>query len=354
MNRFLKLITVVVSVALVGEATSLVVFKAPTIAELAFNSYTGWLPRPSAAGWNAESFEFVKKSNLGWHDNNIKLNTKVQCTINFFGDSMLEGFQYDSQSTFSSILENNLSKTDKCHSFYVNNFGLSGTGTLQQARIMKIYGNKYSASRTGVFLFLGNDLSNNIYFSGTPYRPGFKMLGEEIMITEADYHVSYKKAKDFLARSADHSNLIRLILATYQSINTPQHSNDVEVSDFNSYTEMGIRPINEDIETQLLALEKSLEMLYLEAQEQETDLTIFMIPTGEEVAKGDNKLMDKIKKRIMYNCKGIRLNCIDLLPNMIKQNVGRNESSHHIDGVAHLSRSGNLAVASILLNFYKN
>lgn len=352
MSKKQKIFLSIVITLIIGEIASLLAYKSPPIRENLYNPYTGWLPRPYAAGWNPESQEFVKKSNLGWHDKNLNSRFTSDCTINFFGDSMLEGFQFDSKNTFSAILERNLTKTARCPAFRVNNFGLSATGTFQQARIMEIYGQEFPSKTTGVFLFLGNDLANNIYSSNIPYKPGFRVLENRIVIEEANYETSFGKVKYFISRLSDYSNLVRMFYALLEQNIFSKRSGLVQNHESKSLTDMGIMVIQEKFENQMIAMEKSLKNLSSVATNQKTDLTIFFIPTGEEVAKGDNRFVIEIKERLFNFCNNIDLKCIDLLPDLIKLNSTYSESSLHINGIGHLSLKGHLAVASALLKHF--
>lgn len=352
MDKKLKFLLSITLTLIAGEVTSLLIFKAPPIQLNTYNSYTGWLPRAHASGWSTESGQFVKKSNLGWHDENLNSQFDPSCTINFFGDSMLEGFQFTAKNTFSATLEQNLSKNDLCQKTLVNNFGLSATGTFQQARIMEVFGQKFPAKRTAVFLFLGNDLANNIYSKSVPYKPGITILEEQIVITEANYQTSNANLKFLISRLSDYSNLIRMLYSLVEQNIAPQRTGHV-ISEYDqSLMDMGVLVIKDSIKNQILAMGKSLEMLSRTAQKQQTDLTTFIIPTGEQIAKGDNLLIKEIKYEINNYCINLQLKCVDLLPKLRQLNLNSNLSKFHIDGIGHLNLKGHLAVARILSNYY--
>lgn len=352
MNKKNKILLSITLTLIAGEIASLVIFKAPPIRENTYNSYTGWLPRAYASGWNTESGQYVSKSNLGWHDENLNSQFDPRCSINFFGDSMLEGFQFKSKNTFSSILEKKLSKNNLCQKTLVNNFGLSATGTFQQARIMEIFGQKFPAKRTAIFLFLGNDLANNIYTPSVPYRPGISIVGGQILVNEANYQTSHKNLKSLISRLSDYSNLVRMFYSLFEQNIVLRQAGNVRGENAQPLIEMGMLVIEENIQNQILAMGKSLEMLSKNAQKQKTDLTIFLIPTGEQVARGDNWLVEDIKFEIDNYCVNFQIKCVDLLPELRQLNSNLNYSMFHINGIGHLNLKGNSTIAKILLKYF--
>jgi hypothetical protein len=352
MIKKLKILLSIALTLIAGEITSLVIYKAKPIHSNIYNSYTGWLPRAHTSGWNTESGQFVRKSNLGWNDENLNSQFDPKCSINFFGDSMTEGFQFKSKNTFSATLEQNLSKNNLCQKTLVNNFGLTATGTFQQARIMEIYGEKFPAKRTAVFLFLGNDLANNIYNPSLPYKPGITVLEGQIIVNEANYETSHANLKFLISRLSDYSNLIRMFYYLLEPDIVSQRTGNVNNEYAKSLMDMGVLVVEDRIEDQILAMGKSLEILSRIAQKQQTDLTIFIIPTGAQVTKGDNWLMKEIKYEIDNYCINFQLKCLDLLPKFRQLNSHSNFSKFHIDGIGHLNLKGHSAIARILLNYY--
>lgn len=265
---------------------------------------------------------------------------------------MLEGFQFKSKYTFSSILEQKLSKNNLCQKILVNNFGLSATGTFQQARIMEIYGQKFPAKRTAVFLFLGNDLANNIYSPSLPYKPGISIVGGQIVVNEANYQTSHKDLKTLISRLSDYSNLVRMFYSLLEQNIVSRQAGNVKGENAQSLIDMGMLVIEENIQNQILAMGKSLEILSKNAQKQGTDLTIFLIPTGEQVARGDNWLVKEIKFEINNYCVNFQLKCVDLLQELRPINSNLNFSMFHLNGVGHLNLKGHSAIAKILLNYF--
>ena len=349
-----KLLIGILISLLIGELFSIVIYKAPPVRENLYDAYLGWYPRPGAAGWNTESGKFVRKSSTGFNDNNLENSIKRNCAINFFGDSMTEGFQFSPDKTFSTILESKLHSASGCEEFRVNNFGLSGTGTFQQSRIMEVYGKNYPASRSAIFLFLGNDLANNLYNNELPYKPGILVKEGVASIIESNYNTSYSKVKKYATYFSDYSNLIRLIIGSIIAVN--QHSkihNDSQKSS-TDLQKMGIMEIRETIEIQLQALEKSLAIAKQISQNQKTKLTIFIIPTGEEVALGDNKAISQIKSKINSICSDLSIRCIDFLPKMVIRTLDDEISPYHLNGVGHLNQMGHKKIASILVSYYKD
>jgi hypothetical protein len=339
---------------LVGELFSILIYKAPPVRELYYDSYLGWYPRPGAAGWNTESGKFVKKSSTGFNDFNLNNSIIRDCTINFFGDSMTEGFQFSADNTFSTILENNLPSTSSCTEFRVNNFGVSATGTFQQSRIMEVLGKKYPASRSAIFLFLGNDLANNLYDNNLPYKPGISLKDGVATIIESNYSSSNSKVKKYVTYFSDYSNFARLIIGAIISVNHRSKNYSDSQKSNSDLKNMGIVEIPETIETQLLALEKSLTIAKQIAQNQKTQLTIFYIPTGQEVALGNNQALSQIKSKINVFCDDLSIRCIDLLPNMEKGTLNVKISPYHLNGVNHLNQKGHKKIASILVSYYKD
>ena len=105
---------------------------------------------------------------------------------------------------------------------------------------------------------------------------------------------------------------------------------------------------------QLQALEKSLSIVKQISENQSSELTIFLIPTGEEVAYGDNQFVSKMKSKISLMCNDLSIRCIDLLPKMATENLNNKISLYHLNGIGHLSLKGHEKIASILINYYKN
>jgi hypothetical protein len=338
----------------VGEFFSTLIAKAPPVRVNLYHEYFGWHPRPGAAGWDIESSKFVKKSKTGFHDLNLDNSSVPNCTINFFGDSMTEGFQFSAEKNFSTILESKLSTSSSCTEFRVNNFGLSGTGTFQQSRMMEVYGKTYPAARSAIFLFIGNDLANNLYSEDTPYKPGILVKDDVVSIIESKYNTSFSKIKNFIAYLSDFSNLTRLLIASVISLNfnTKNYANTQDNK--LDLKNMGIMVIREDIQMQLQALEKSLSIAKQISENQSSELTIFLIPTGEEVAYGDNQFVSKMKSKISLMCNDLSIRCIDLLPKMATENLNNKISLYHLNGIGHLSLKGHEKIASILINYYKN
>jgi hypothetical protein len=353
MKHFKKIFLGIFISLLVGEVFSIMVIKAPPVKVNLFDPYLGWYPRASAAGWNAESGNFVKKSKLGFHDNNIDGSTSPACTMNFFGDSMTEAFQFKSDRNFSSIVEMKLSGSSKCKDFRVNNFGLSATGTLQQTRVMEIYGDKFPAQETALFLFLGNDLANNIYSKNEPYRPGYVERNGTPSIVEPDHRNSYSQIKNLVLTLSNYSNLARLLIASTIALNYEFTLVDDQNKQSN-LSKMGIQVTNQSLEFHLKALEKSIDTLVAVSKKQNTALTIFLIPTGQEVTFGDSDLVIEIKKDVITHCKKLSILCIDILPKMYQSKGISNMSPYHLNGAGHLNLKGHQIISKILLANYTN
>jgi hypothetical protein len=117
---------------------------------------------------------------------------------------------------------------------------------------------------------------------------------------------------------------------------------------------MGIMVIREDIQMQLQALEKSLSTAKQISKNQSSELTVFLIPTGEEVVYGDNQFVSKIKSKIGLMCNDLSIRCIDLLPKIANKNLNYNISPYHLNGIGHLNLNGHKKIASILINYYRN
>ena len=326
-------------------------FKVPAFAPNIFDIKIGWKPRPNATGWNLESNEKVTKGPLGWHDRIFK-ETNPVCTLNFFGDSFLEGAQFALQNNFSSILESQLKTDNSCKSVYVNNFGLSGTGTLQQARLLQEKGVIYPAQHSALFVFLGNDIQNNLFSSNNSRAPGFIGFPNEHTVVEPTYRNTYTKEKirDILAQISDFSSTFRLIAITLMRTN--RVTIDASLDKFTSSNFRGIGIDPERYEWEMEALRISLKQAAENAQQVKTELSVFLLPTAEELAFGDTIEVKKIKNELFVWCGDFRIYCYDTYEELKQRNGKFQGSKFHLSLNGHLNKEGHLEVAKILSNFY--
>jgi len=324
--------------------------KVPAFAPHIFDVNTGWKPRPNSSGWNLESNEKVTKGPLGWHDKILK-ETNPVCTLNFFGDSFLEGSQFPLQSNFSSILESQLKTDNFCKRVYVNNFGLSGTGTLQQARLLRDMGVTYPAHHSALFVFLGNDIQNNL-FSSNGLAPGFIGFPDKHKVVEPTYPNTYirEKIRNFLAPISDFSSTFRLILITL--VSNKHGTIDTSSSKFTSSNFRGIALNQERYEWEMEALRISLNQAVNNAQQIKTELSVFLLPTAQEIAFGDTTEVKKIKNEFFNWCINFKIYCYDLYDELKQRNGKFTGSKFHLSLNGHLNKEGHLEVAKILYRFY--
>ncbi len=355
MKRVLASTLSLIVAVLLCEFFILSQFKIPVFAPHIFSQEVGWEPRPNATGWNLESGELVAKGPLGWNDNNVGEAIKPRCAINFYGDSFLEAAQFSADRNFASLLEVFLNKSTVCKDFSVNNFGLSGTGTLQQSRILLKQGAIFPAEHSALFVFLGNDLSNNLFTSSNGLAPGFVGFPDKFEIREATYTGSQlrESIRNFVAPLTDHSDLLRLLANSL--LNRSQQQSGTQVPyDAQSDRLRGIQINPNQKEWQLEVLRLSLIKNVVNAQQNNTKLTVFLLPTAKEIAFGDTSEVNEIKTNIFEWCSELNIICKDIYPELRRHNRVSGNSQFHLSLGGHFNLRGHSEVARILNQYYSD
>ena len=326
------------------------VIKIPVFYPNYYDAGIGWLPRPGAAGWNLESGIYVRKGPLGWNDSNIVSNWKKECVLNFFGDSMTEGAQFNSSENFSSKLEKILPSTAQCPAYRVNNFGLSGTGTLQQALLLSKFCQNFPATRSAIFIFLGNDLVNNVYDTNLGLSPGFSSSEQGINYIKPQPRLQMSAFKRLIAKLSDNSNLVRLFLIS--ASNQSLINSSVNVKNELNDNLRGIQYHAEDSKRQISSMKNSLIILSKNAKICETKFKVFFIPTGEEIALGETEEVEGLKRLLATICEGQSIECIDLYPSMKIAANNVPYSNFYLSLNGHLNSEGHSIIAQILGKYY--
>ncbi len=353
MKRVLASTLSLIVAVLLCEFFILPQFKIPVFAPHIFSQEVGWDPRPNATGWNQESGELVAKGPLGWNDDNVGKPVNPNCGINFYGDSFLEAAQFSAERNFASLLEVFLNKSTDCRDFLVNNFGLSGTGTLQQSRILLNQGAMYPAEHSALFVFLGNDLSNNLFTSNNGLAPGFVGFPDKFEIQEATYTRSplRESMRNFVAPLTDHSGLLRLFANSLLNRNQ-QQSGKQNSYDAQSDRLRGIQIDPNQKEWQLEVLRLSITKNVVNAQQNNTKLTVFLLPTAQEIAFGDTSEVNEVKAKIFGWCRELNIICKDVYPELRRYNRVMGNSKFHLSLDGHFNLRGHLEVARILKRYY--
>lgn len=350
-----KIIAVAISLFLgivLSEIVGTKFLKVPVFSANVYDSEIGWLPRPNSYGWNQESGRFIKKGPDGWNDPDIGKTDNPGCTFNFYGDSFVEGSQYPPEYTFSEKSRNEISGFSKCERVLVNNFGVSGTGTLQQARILERFGRQHPATNSALFIFLGNDLQNNLYSDGL--APGFHDSSGMEKIIEPNRRGKLSSLKAFFAPITDHSTIARLIANVLTGNNRfLVRDNTAAIVPINEDQRRGIS-INEDNYLRsIFAFQQSLELTSKMAKSVNTELSYFLIPTGQEIALGETPFVYEVKKVFFDWCDEGDHKCVDIYPQLKAMNKSERKSQFHISINGHLNELGHTQISRFVANYFR-
>ncbi len=338
---------------LASEIIAINFLRVPVFSAYTYDSEIGWLPRANAYGWNQESSRFTKKGPFGWNDFDVSKTSNPKCTFNFYGDSFVEASQYAAADTFSEKSKDRISKYSKCERVQVNNFGVSGTGTLQQARIMKRFGTQFKAENSALFIFLGNDLQNNLYSDGL--APGFQNTFGKEEIIEPEKRAKFSKLKSLLASITDHSAILRLVAHIASGNNRMIiHSNSTSVSLVEQDPQRGINIDQDNYPRSIFAFLQSLEFSSQVANSIDTELSFFLIPTGQEIAFGDTAFVKEVKRNFLDWCYQGNHNCVDTYYQLKEINKLKNNTQFHLSIDGHLNELGHTEISRIVANYFRD
>jgi hypothetical protein len=327
--------------------------KVPVFSANVYDSEIGWLPRANAYGWNQESGRFIKKGPGGWNDLDIGKTGNPGCTFNFFGDSFVEGAQYPAEYTFSEKSRNEISGFSKCERVLVNNFGVSGTGTLQQARILERLGTQHQAANSALFIFLGNDLQNNLYSDGL--APGFDVSSGAEQIVGPNKRGKFSRLRELVAPITDHSAFMRLVTNIVTGNNRLLiRDKSSAASPINEDPQRGITINEENYSRSIYAFRQSLELTSKMANSVHTELSYFLIPTGQEIAFGDTPFVNAVKSIFFDWCEQNNHKCVDAYPQLRARNKLEKNSQFHISVDGHLNELGHEQVSRIVSDHFRN
>jgi hypothetical protein len=109
----------------------------------------------------------VKINSIGFRDRDHALEKPAGTRrVALLGDSFVEAIQVPFELSITALLEKRIPKTE------VLNFAVSGTGTARQYLALREYGLRYNPDLVLLFLFAGNDISDNSDdLQGRPYVP---------------------------------------------------------------------------------------------------------------------------------------------------------------------------------------
>ena len=351
-----KLVASVLSLILgivVSETMATNILKIPVFSANVYDSEIGWLPRANSYGWNPESGRFVKKGPGGWNDLDIGKTSNPGCTFNFYGDSFVEAAQHPPQYTFSEKSRARISRFSRCERVLVNNFGVSGTGTLQQARILERLGTQYQAANSVLFIFLGNDLQNNLYSDGL--APGFDDSSGAEEIVGPNKRGKLSRLKALVAPITDHSSIMRLVANIVTGNNRFLiRDKSTAASPINQDPQRGITIDEENYSRSIFAFQQSLELTSRLANSLHTDLSYFLIPTGQEIAFGDTPFVDAVKGVFFEWCDQNNQKCVDTYPQLRATNKLVRNSQFHISMEGHLNELGHEQVSRIVSDYFRN
>ena len=351
-----KLIASVLSLFLGIVASEIIAtnfLKVPVFSPNVYDSEIGWLPRANAYGWNQESGRFIKQGPGGWNDLDIGKTGNPGCSFNFYGDSFVEAAQYPAEYTFSEKSRNGISGFSKCEGVLVNNFGVSGTGTLQQARILERLGTQHPAANSALFIFLGNDLQNNLYSDGL--APGFHDSSGTEKIVEPDTRGKLSRLKALIAPITDYSATMRLVANIVTGNNRfLVRDKSTVVSPINEDPRRGITINEENYSRSIFAFQQSLELSSKMANSVHTELSYFLIPTGQEIAFGDTPFVNEVKRVFLDWCDQGNHKCVDTYPQLRARNKLEKNSQFHISIDGHLNDLGHTQISKIVVDHFRD
>jgi len=259
-----------------------------------FNPDIGWLHIPNASGWDAEPailkdgqpvpstrlFD-VNINSFGFRDEQWKVRGKqgVQ-RIAFLGDSYVFGAGLAEHKRFSELLE-----SETCQAL---NFGVSGYSTDQELLLYRSHVKQFKPDLVVLSLFIGNDVEDNAVpfpANTTKSKPYFVLDGNQLELKnfpvnenqqeQADERQAYflLEAKRWLNQNLYSYTFIVGLLRSVPFTNSLLVSAE-KTQDFAPALELTAAIV---------------EQLRDEARQQNAELLVLIIPSPNQLSKGDDK-----------------------------------------------------------------
>ena len=187
-------------------------------------------------------------NNFGWRDRDWSLEKpKNMVRIAVLGDSFVEAFQVEEESTFLKISENDLNRTGS-RNFELMNFGRSGFTTTEQLIIVEREILKFSPDMIVLFFFPENDIEDvSMQTSFVAMRPFYYITEDGRLLLD----LSFNKTSDFKIKKTGNffkqkSALVSLIGERYNlmkgiTIKENKSASSGKVSSNGSYTKSRIK-----------------------------------------------------------------------------------------------------------------
>jgi hypothetical protein len=204
---------------IVGElALRSIGFSAPVFQD--FDPVLGMANRPGVEGWwRREGKAYVQINLAGMRDverSQVKAADTLRIAV--LGDSFVEAFHVDRESSYCVVLERELAKRLKPagRNVEVLNFGCSGFGTGQELLMLKHRVAAYAPDVVLLAILTGNDIADNSHEINPFPRPYFRLHGDVLELDDTFFQSAECAARTrgsgkLLMWLLDHSRMLQLV-----------------------------------------------------------------------------------------------------------------------------------------------